>query len=44
MISNTTQDLKLLQLKNGLSTAQGHTTTLGADLLLAAADATAALN
>jgi hypothetical protein len=44
MISNATQDLELLQLQSGLSTTQGDITTLGAGLLLAAAEATAALD
>ena len=38
MISNTTQDLELIQLQAGLSTAQANITTLGAGLLLAAGD------
>jgi hypothetical protein len=44
MISNTTQDLELIQLQSGLTTAQGDITTLGAGLLLAPAEATAALD
>jgi hypothetical protein len=44
MISNTTQDLELIQLQQGLITAQGNITTLGAGLLLAAGEATAALD
>ena len=44
MISNTTQDLELLNLQQGLTTAQGSITTLGAGLLLAAGEATAALD
>ena len=44
MISNTTQDLELIQLQSGLTTAQANITTLGAGLLLAAGDATAALD
>jgi hypothetical protein len=44
MISNTTQDLELIQLQAGLSTAQANITTLGAGLFLAAGEATAALD
>jgi len=44
MISNTTQDLELIQLQSGLTTAQANITTLGAGLLLAAGEATAALD
>ncbi len=44
MISNTTQDLELLQLETRTGTAEGNITTLGAGLVLAAADAIAALN
>ena len=44
MISNTTQDLELIQLQQGLITAQGNITTLGAGLFLAAGEATAALD
>ena len=34
MISNTTQDLELIQLQSGLSAAQASITTLGAGLFL----------
>jgi hypothetical protein len=44
MISNTTQDLELIQLETRIGTAEGNITILRAGLLLAAADATAALN
>ena len=43
MISNTTQDLELLQLQSSLSAAQASITALGASLFLTAAEATAAL-
>jgi len=44
MISNTTQDLELIQLQAGLSTAQANITTLGAGLFIAAGEATSALD
>ena len=44
MISNTTQDLELIQLQSGSTTAQGDITTWGAGLRLAAAEATAAFD
>ena len=44
MISNTTQDLELIQLQSGLTTAQGNITTLGAGLVAVGGEATAALN
>jgi len=44
MISNTTQDLELIQLQAGLSTAQANITTLGAGLFLTTGTATPALD
>jgi hypothetical protein len=44
MISNTTQDLELIQLETRMTSAEGSITTLGAGLLLAAGEATAALD
>ena len=44
MISNTTQDLELIQLETRMGAAEGSITTLGAGLFLTAAEATAALN
>jgi hypothetical protein len=44
MISNTTQDLELIQLQAGLTTAQGNITSLGAGLTLTAAGTTLALD
>jgi hypothetical protein len=37
MISNTTQDLELIQLQSGLSAAQANITSLGAVLTLTSA-------
>ena len=44
MISNTTQDLELIQLQAGLSTAQANITTLGAGLFLTTGTVTSALD
>jgi hypothetical protein len=44
MISNTTQDLELIQLQSGLTTAQANITTLGADLVIVGGIATSALD
>jgi hypothetical protein len=44
MISNTTQDLELLQLQAGLTTAQGNITSLGAGLTLTSAGTILALD
>ena len=44
MISNTTQDLELLQLQQGLTTAQGNITTLGTLAATANINALAAID
>jgi hypothetical protein len=44
MISNTTQDLELIQLQSGLSAAQANITSLGAGLVLVGGTATTALD
>ena len=44
MISNTTQDLELINLQTGLSSAQASITSLGAALFITAGEATMALN
>ena len=44
MISNTTQDLELINLETRMTSAEGSITTLGAGLLLAAGEATTALD